>query len=79
MEDKGNSSIKTGNITADEEVAKRTVYTPITFDKFIRWTLAVLGVVVVFLIVNYLSDVLLPFFIDNETLKPVFLQQVFQP
>ena len=63
MEDKGNSSIKTGNITADEEVAKRTVYTPITFDKFIRWTLAVLGVVVVFLIVNYLSDVLLPFFI----------------
>lgn len=63
MEDKGNSSIKTGNITADEEVAKSTVYTPITFDKFIRWTLAVLGVVVVFLIVNYLSDVLLPFFI----------------
>ena len=59
MEDKGNSSIKTGNITADEEVAKSTVYTPITFDKFIRWTLAVLSVVVVFLIVKYLRDVLL--------------------
>ncbi len=37
--------------------------TPITFDRFIRWALVALGVVVVFLIVNYLSGVLLPFFI----------------
>ncbi len=36
---------------------------PITFDRFIRWTLAVLGVVVTLYVVNYLSDVLLPFFI----------------
>lgn len=35
----------------------------ITFDKFIRWALIVLGVVVVFFIVKSLSSVLLPFFI----------------
>lgn len=36
---------------------------PITFDKFIRWAIIVLGVVVVFLIINYLSGALLPFFV----------------
>lgn len=35
----------------------------ITFDKFIRWALAALLVVVIFLIINYLSSVLLPFVI----------------
>ena len=40
-----------------------SAYTPITFDRFIRWTLTALGIVVVFLIVNYLSSVLLPFFV----------------
>ena len=37
--------------------------TEITFDKFIRWVLIVLGVIVTLLAVNYLSGVLLPFFI----------------
>lgn len=36
---------------------------PITFDRFIRGALVVLGVAAVFFIVNYLSGVLLPFFI----------------
>ena len=40
-----------------------SAYTPITFDRFIRWTLTALGIVVVFLIVNYLSRVLLLFFV----------------
>ena len=40
-----------------------SAYTPITFDRFIRWALTALGIVVVFLIVNYLSSVLLPFFV----------------
>lgn len=35
----------------------------ITFDNFIRWTLKAFLVVVVFIIVNYLSKVLLPFFV----------------
>ncbi|MBQ8046933.1 MAG: AI-2E family transporter [Prevotella sp.] len=35
----------------------------ITFDKFIRWTIITLIVVVVILLVNYLSSVLLPFFV----------------
>ncbi|MBQ6652475.1 MAG: AI-2E family transporter [Prevotella sp.] len=35
----------------------------ITFDKFIRWALIVLGVVAALLIMKYLSGVLLPFFI----------------
>lgn len=35
----------------------------ITFDKFIRWALTALVVVVVLLLVNYLSSVLLPFFV----------------
>ena len=35
----------------------------ITFDKFIRWSLIVACVFVVLLTVNYLSQVLLPFFI----------------
>lgn len=40
-----------------------SAYTPITFDRFIRWALTALGIAVVFLIVNYLSSVLLPFFV----------------
>lgn len=35
----------------------------ITFDKFIRWTLVALAIVAVLTAVNYLSGVLLPFFI----------------
>ena len=35
----------------------------ITFDKFIRWTLTALLVIAVIVAVNYLSSVLLPFFI----------------
>ena len=35
----------------------------ITFDKFIRWVLTALVVVVVLLLVNYLGSVLLPFFV----------------
>ena len=35
----------------------------ITFDKFIRWSLIAACVFVVLLTVNYLSQVLLPFFI----------------
>ena len=35
----------------------------ITFDRFIRWALIALLVIVVFIAVNYLSTVLLPFFI----------------
>ena len=35
----------------------------ITFDKFIRWSLIVACVFVVLFTVNYLSQVLLPFFI----------------
>lgn len=35
----------------------------ITFDKFIRWALTALVVVVVLLLVNYLGSVLLPFFV----------------
>ncbi len=35
----------------------------ITFDKFIRWFLIALAILAVFLVVNYLSSVLLPFFI----------------
>ena len=35
----------------------------ITFDKFIRWTLVVACVFAVLYAVNYLSNVLLPFFI----------------
>ena len=35
----------------------------ITFDKFIRWTIILLMVVAVFAVVNYLSGVLLPFFV----------------
>lgn len=35
----------------------------ITFDKFIRWTLAVAGLVITCLIINYLGNVLLPFVI----------------
>lgn len=35
----------------------------ITFDKFIRWSLTALVVIVVLLLMNYLSSVLLPFFV----------------
>ena len=35
----------------------------ITFDKFIRWMLGALLAITVFLILNYLSAVLLPFFV----------------
>ncbi len=35
----------------------------ITFDKFIRWTIITVGVLAVLYILNYLSGVLLPFFI----------------
>ena len=42
---------------------QNSAYTPITFDRFIRWALTALGIAVVFLIVNYLSSVLLPFFV----------------
>ena len=35
----------------------------ITFDKFIRWSLTALVVIVVLLLMNYLSGVLLPFFV----------------
>lgn len=35
----------------------------ITFDKFIRWTAIALITVAVFAVTNYLSSVLLPFFI----------------
>lgn len=35
----------------------------ITFDKFIRWTIFVIGVLAVLYVLNYLSGVLLPFFI----------------
>ena len=35
----------------------------ITFDKFIRWSLTAVVVVVVLLLMNYLSSVLLPFFV----------------
>lgn len=63
MEDKDNKIIKTDSSASGRKADSNAVYTPITFDKFIRWTLVVLGVVVVFLIVNYLSAVLLPFFV----------------
>lgn len=63
MEDKDNKIIKPDSSASGREADSSAVYTPITFDKFIRWTLVVLGVVVVFLIVNYLSAVLLPFFV----------------
>lgn len=63
MDEKENTNNNPSNIRSNEAQSKSSVYTPITFDKFIRWTLAVLGIVVVFLIVNYLSEVLLPFFI----------------
>lgn len=33
----------------------------ITFDKFIRWSLTAVVVVIVLLLMNYLSSVLLPF------------------
>lgn len=36
---------------------------PITFDKFIRRSLVIGGVILTFLVVNYLSSVLLPFFV----------------
>ncbi|HBF06391.1 MAG TPA: AI-2E family transporter, partial [Prevotella sp.] len=35
----------------------------ITFDKFIRWAGVAILVIAVLFIVNYLSEVLLPFFI----------------
>ena len=35
----------------------------ITFDKFIRWAMVVAMVLAVLYVVNYLSAVLLPFFI----------------
>ena len=35
----------------------------ITFDRFIRWFLVALAVLAVLFTVNYLSSVLLPFFI----------------
>ena len=35
----------------------------ITFDRFIRWSLTALVVIVVLLLMNYLSSVLLPFFV----------------
>ena len=35
----------------------------ITFDKFIRWAIITLLVVTVLVAVNYLSEVLLPFFV----------------
>ena len=35
----------------------------ITFDKFIRWSVIALITVAVFCITNYLSSVLLPFFV----------------
>ncbi len=35
----------------------------ITFDRFIRWSLTALVVVVVLLLMKYLSSVLLPFFV----------------
>lgn len=35
----------------------------ITFDKFIRWSLTAVVVVIVLLLMNYLSSVLLPFFV----------------
>lgn len=63
MEDKDNKIIKPDSSASGREADSSAVYNPISFDKFIRWTLAVLGVVVVFLIVNYLSAVLLPFFV----------------
>lgn len=63
MEDKDNKIIKSDSSASGRKADSNAVYTPITFDKFIRWTLVVLGVVVVFLIVNYLSAVLLPFFV----------------
>lgn len=63
MEDKDNKIIKADSSASGRKADSNAVYTPITFDKFIRWTLVVLGVVVVFLIVNYLSAVLLPFFV----------------
>ena len=63
MEDKDNKIIKTDSSASGRKADSNAVYTPITFDKFIRWTLVVLSVVVVFLIVNYLSAVLLPFFV----------------
>lgn len=63
MEDKDNKIIKADSSASGRKTDSNAVYTPITFDKFIRWTLVVLGVVVVFLIVNYLSAVLLPFFV----------------
>lgn len=63
MEDKDNKIIKPDSSASGRKADSNAVYTPITFDKFIRWTLVVLGVVVVFLIVNYLSAVLLPFFV----------------
>ena len=36
---------------------------PITFDRMARWTLIAVGTVAVFLLLNYLSSVLLPFFV----------------
>jgi len=36
---------------------------PITFDKFIRWTLIALAILATYFIVNSLSGVLLPFFV----------------
>lgn len=39
------------------------IQSEITFDRFIRWVMTAIAVVAVFLIVNYLSSVLLPFFV----------------
>ena len=36
---------------------------PITFDRMARWTLIAVGVIAVFLLLSYLSNVLLPFFV----------------
>jgi len=35
----------------------------ITFDRFARWTVTAVGILVLFLIINHLSGVLLPFFV----------------
>lgn len=39
------------------------IQSEITFDRFIRWVITAIAVVAVFLIVNYLNSVLLPFFV----------------
>ena len=36
---------------------------PITFDRVARWGLVVAGIVAAFLVLHYLSAVLLPFFV----------------